>query len=116
MYENHPNPGYNPLGILSLAWDVYREMSGSNGEFVIDGNLTSVEYPDKLRAVRVPTLIIAGEHDAVSLGMSKEMNANIAGSRLVLLPRSKHMTFVDQPDMFNCAVDSFIHAAETTSR
>jgi pimeloyl-ACP methyl ester carboxylesterase len=78
-------------------------------EFVIDGNMTSVEYAEKLRNVHVPTLVIAGEHDARSLGMSREMNDRIAGSRLAILPRSKHMTFVDQTEMFNRAVDEFVH-------
>jgi len=110
LYENHPSPTYNPLGNLGIAWDVYREMSGSNGEFVIDGNMTSVEYAEKLRNVHVPTLVIAGEHDAWSLAMSHEMNDCIAGSRLAVLPQSKHMTFVDQTEMFNRMVDQFVHA------
>jgi proline iminopeptidase len=110
LYENHPNPNYNPLGNLGIAWDVYREMSGSNGEFVIDGNMTSVEYADKLRVLRVATLIIAGEHDAWSLQMSREMQSNIPGSQLAILPKSKHMTFVDQTKMFNDAVDTFVRS------
>jgi pimeloyl-ACP methyl ester carboxylesterase len=64
---------------------------------------------DFLRNVHVPTLVIAGEHDAWSLGMSREMNDRIAGSRLAILPRSKHMTFVDQTEMFNRSVDEFVH-------
>jgi proline iminopeptidase len=110
LYETHPSPTYNPLGNLGIAWDVYREMSGSNGEFVIDGNMTSVEYSEKLRNVHVPTLIIAGEHDAWSLATSQEMNNSIAGSRLAILPKSKHMTFVDQTEMFNQTVDGFVHS------
>ena len=31
-----------------MSWDLYREMWGSHGEFVIDGNLASVEYADRL--------------------------------------------------------------------
>jgi proline iminopeptidase len=115
MYENHPNPNYNPLGTLGIAWDVYREMSGSNGEFVIDGNMKSVEYAEKLRTVRVPTLIIAGEHDEWSLQMSNEMHSNIPGSQLAVLPKSKHMTFVDQNAMFNNTVDAFIHSGSLPS-
>ena len=110
MYENHPNPNYNPLSNLGIAWDVYREMSGSNGEFIIDGNMTSVEYAEKLRTLRIPTLIVAGEHDAWSLQMSEEMHSNILGSQLAVLPKSKHMTFVDQPKMFNDTVDAFVHS------
>jgi proline iminopeptidase len=110
MYENHPNPNYNPLSNLGIAWDVYREMSGSNGEFIIDGNMTSVEYAEKLRTLRIPTLIVAGEHDAWSLQMSEEMHSNILGSQLAVLPKSKHMTFVDQTEMFNNIVDAFVHS------
>jgi proline iminopeptidase len=115
MYENHPNPNYNPLGNLGIAWDVYREMSGSNGEFVIDGNMTSVEYGEKLRSIRVPTLIIVGEHDEWSLQMSNEMHSNIPDSKLAVLPKCKHMTFVDQNGMFNNTVDTFIHVQSLSS-
>lgn len=115
MYENHSNPNYNPLGNLGLAWDVFREMSGSSGEFLIDGNLTSVEYAERLRAVHVPTLIIAGEHDEISSSMADEMHRNIAGSEMVVLPKSKHMTFVDQNALFNNTVDAFIHTGPLPS-
>jgi proline iminopeptidase len=115
MYENHPNPNYNPLGNLGIAWDVYREMSGSNGEFIIDGNMTSVEYAEKLRTVRVPTLIVAGEHDEWSLQMSNEMHSNIRNSQLAVLPKSRHMTFVDQNGMFNDTINAFIHSHSVSS-
>ena len=37
------------------------------------------------------------------------MQAKIPGSKLVVLPESGHMTFVDQPTMFLKAVDDFVH-------
>jgi pimeloyl-ACP methyl ester carboxylesterase len=37
------------------------------------------------------------------------MHEKIAGSKLVIFPKSGHMTFVDQPDMFIKAVDDFLH-------
>jgi pimeloyl-ACP methyl ester carboxylesterase len=40
--------------------------------------------------------------------MSREMNAKIAGSKLVVLPDSGHMTFVDQPDRFIQAIRDFV--------
>src|SRR5205823_4922468 len=72
LYQNHPDPNYDPQsGNTSTAWDLYREMWGSNGEFVIDGNLTSVEYVDRLPSIKVPTLIIVGDHDESDPVMSK---------------------------------------------
>ena len=35
----------------------------------------------------------------------------IAGSKLAVLPKSGYMTFVDQPNMFNGAVNEFLHPA-----
>jgi proline iminopeptidase len=109
VYFNNPDPTYDPLsGNTSTAWDVYREMWGSDGEFVVDGNLKEVEYVDRLHEIKVPTLIIVGEHDESDPKMSKEMHEKIAGSELVILPRSGHMTFVDQNEMFLKTVRDFV--------
>jgi len=53
-------------------------------------------------------LIIAGDHDESDPKMSEEMHSKIAGSKLVILPQSGHMTFVDQPGKFLEAVGGFV--------
>jgi pimeloyl-ACP methyl ester carboxylesterase len=103
------HPVFAGTGGFGLAWDVYREMSGSHGEFVIDGNMVSVEYADQLKTLHVPTLVMAGEDDPVTLGILKEIHTSIVGSQLVVLPRTKHFTFVDQTQLFNQAVEKFVH-------
>ena len=109
IYQNHPNPNSDPpTDNASIAWDVYREMWGSHGEFIVDGNLTEVEYVDKLSQIKVPTLIIVGDHDESDPVMSKEMHSKIAGSKLVILPKSGHATFVDQPESFLKEVREFV--------
>ncbi|RXS93322.1 proline iminopeptidase-family hydrolase [Silvibacterium dinghuense] len=110
LYGARPDPNYDPgAQDTQIAWDVYREMWGSHGEFVIDGNLTSVEYVNRLATIKVPTLILAGDHDECDPSMSKEMNAKIKGSKLVILPNSGHMAFVDQPVLWNDAVAKFVN-------
>ena len=91
-----------------MAWDLYREMWGEHGEFVIDGNLKSAEYTDQLSSIKVPTLIIAGDHDESDPSLSQTMHQKIAGSKLVILPKSGHMTFVDQPGLFEKAIEDFL--------
>jgi len=108
VYYTHPDPNYDPVSGNNTAWDVYREMWGSDGEFVVDGNLKEVEYVDRLSEIKVPTLIIVGEHDESDPKMSREMHEKIAGSKLVILPKSGHMTFVDQPEMFLKTVSEFV--------
>jgi hypothetical protein len=36
--------------------DLYREMWDSHGEFVVNGNLKSVEWADRLPRIKVPDL------------------------------------------------------------
>ena len=91
-----------------MSWDLYRAMWGSHGEFVIDGNLKSVEYTDQLSTIKVPTLIVVGDHDESDPSMSQTMHEKIAGSKLVILPKSGHMTFVDQPGMFEKSVEEYL--------
>jgi len=111
LYQNHPDPNFDPIGQGVTSWDLYREMWGSHGEFVIDGNLTSVEYTDRLSTIHVPTLITAGDHDESDPSMSEVMHQKIAGSTIVVFPKSGHMTFVDQPGLFLNVVETFLHPA-----
>ncbi|HXY02549.1 MAG TPA: proline iminopeptidase-family hydrolase [Terriglobales bacterium] len=108
VYHNRPDPNYDPIEQGKTSWDLYREMWGEHGEFVIDGNLKTVEFIDRLPNIKVPTLIIVGDHDECDPSLSKTMHSKIAGSKLVILPSSGHMTFVDQPKMFLEAVDQFL--------
>ena len=87
IYENHPSPTYNPLGNLGIA--CIERCQALTGSLSLTENMTSAEYTEKLRNVHVPTLVIAAEHDSLSLPMSHEMNKDIARSRLAILARSK---------------------------
>ncbi len=109
LYQRRPDPNYDPVANGVMSWRLYREMWGSDGEFVIDGNLKSVEYVNKLSTIKVPTLITCGDHDECPASLAEEMHEKIAGSKLVIFPHSGHMTFVDQPDMFIKTVDNFLH-------
>jgi len=109
LYGARPDSSYDPAtGQAPSNWELYRAMWGSHGEFVIDGNLKSVEYVDRLATIHVPTLVLVGDHDECAPRLSKEMHEKIAGSKLAMLPNSGHMNFVDQPEMWQKAVDGFL--------
>jgi proline iminopeptidase len=111
LYHNRPDANFDPAQSGNMAWDLYREMWGSNGEFVIDGNLKSVEYTDRLATIKVPTLVTVGENDECDPALARTIAERIAGAKLVVLPKSGHMTFVDQPALFVGAVDDFLSPA-----
>lgn len=107
VYHNRPDPNYDPTA-LGMGWDLYREMWGEHGEFIIDGNLKSVEYTDRLVGIKVRTLMVVGEHDECEPALSQAMHEKIAGSKMVVLPNAGHMTFIDQTGIFIKAVDEFL--------
>ena len=112
LYQNHPDPDYDPVDNGKMAWDLYREMWGEHGEFIIDGNLKSVEYTDRLASIKVPTLILVGDHDEADPSLAQAMHEKIAGSKIVIFPKAGHMTFVDDTGMFIQTVDDFLHASK----
>ena len=110
LFGAHPDANYDPTtDNAGQSWELYREMWGSDGEFVIDGNLKSVEYVDRLPTIKVPTLVICGDHDECDPSLSKEMNEKIAGSKLVICPNAGHLAFEDQPNLWLSSVRDFIN-------
>ncbi|MGA9672785.1 MAG: proline iminopeptidase-family hydrolase [Terracidiphilus sp.] len=110
LYGARPDSTYDPASGAPSNWELYRVMWGSHGEFLIDGNLKSVEYVDRLSSIHVHTLIMAGDHDECDPSLSREMHDKIPGSQLVILPDSGHMNFVDQPDLWQKTVEGFLAA------
>ena len=108
LYQRRPDPNYDPATSLDMSWDLYREMWGSHGEFVVDGNLKSVEYADRLRSITVPTLVTVGDHDQVPPSIAEAMHNGIKGSVLRVIPQSGHMTFVDQPSLYIKTITDFL--------
>ncbi|MGA7991646.1 MAG: proline iminopeptidase-family hydrolase [Thermoanaerobaculia bacterium] len=109
LYQNRPDPTYDPAPGPMMGWDVYREMWGSTGEYVVDGNLGGLDYTEPLKRLRVRTLVTVGDHDESAPWIAEEMANLVPGAKLVVFPKSGHMTFVDQPALFRGAVDDFVH-------
>lgn len=62
-----------------------------------------------LPTIKVPTLVLVGEHDAISPPAEmKEIAAAIAGAEFALIPRAGHMTTMEEPAAVNAAFASFL--------
>ena len=62
-----------------------------------------------LDKIQLPTLILSGEEDvATTPEKSHKLQAGIAGSQLVSIPRSGHMTPVEEPAAVNAALLTFL--------
>lgn len=71
---------------------------------------------DRLRNIKVPTLIIHGDSDGlVPTGNADMLAELIPGAKLVRVPQASHVFFCDQPDVSNAAVLEFLDEVSTTS-
>jgi 3-oxoadipate enol-lactonase len=66
-----------------------------------------------LASIHIPTCIIVGEHDKVTPPAdAQSMHAKIAGSELYILPRSAHMTNLENTQEFNKRLLTFLSALQ----
>lgn len=69
---------------------------------------------ERLASLTVPTLIVCGENDEPFLQPSREMQAAIPGSELVIIPGAGHGPAMESPADFNRTLSGFldrVHAA-----
>jgi pimeloyl-ACP methyl ester carboxylesterase len=64
-----------------------------------------------LRSIAAPALIIVGQEDVITpVADAETMRDGIAGSSLVVVPDSGHMTPVEQPEAVNTAIRTWLAA------
>jgi pimeloyl-ACP methyl ester carboxylesterase len=65
---------------------------------------------DELAKVRIPVLILVGDEDEGCLEPALMLKRTIPAAGLVVLPRTGHTANLEEPDVFNHAVDRFLTA------
>ncbi len=66
----------------------------------------------KLKAIKVPTLLLTGDEDEPCLDANIHMKRMIPSSGLVILPKTGHAANLEEPALFNQAVQDFFLSAE----
>ena len=71
------------------------------------------DQSDRAAGIRVPTLVLVGDADAITPpSLSEDLAALIPGSRLQVIRDASHLANLDKPAEFNRAVDDFLSAVE----
>jgi pimeloyl-ACP methyl ester carboxylesterase len=65
---------------------------------------------DELAKVRIPVLVLVGDEDDGCLEPALMLKRTIPTSGLAVLPRTGHTANLEEPDVFNRAVDRFLAA------
>jgi pimeloyl-ACP methyl ester carboxylesterase len=63
----------------------------------------------QLPTLRIPTLIIHGDFDAIPVESSEYLHQQIPGSQIVVITESGHFPFIEQPEQFIVALRAFLH-------
>ncbi len=66
-----------------------------------------------LETIAAPTLVLAGDHDAVRDEHTQEIYHHIPNSQLCIFPNATHMVPYDDPALFNSTVERFFRAPFT---
>jgi len=75
------------------------------------GVLANTDFADRLHEIKVPTLIIAGEHDKGSNPrMAQFMHEKIADSQLSILPKLRHALLIEGPRQVLDVVGPFLRS------
>ena len=71
------------------------------------------EQRERAAAIRVPTLILCGEEDAITPpSLSEELGGLIPGAQLKFIAGASHLANLDKPDEFNRLIDDFLSGVE----
>jgi pimeloyl-ACP methyl ester carboxylesterase len=79
---------------------------------IIGDLMAMAERPDStgmLASIGVPTLVLVGEDDVLTPPADAERIARgVKGAKLVILPEAGHMSNMEQPALFNRALEDFV--------
>jgi 3-oxoadipate enol-lactonase len=69
-----------------------------------------LNYSDQLSAIQIPTLIMVGADDpGTPVAASEAMHARISGSKLVVIPSAAHLSNIEQAEIFNTNLMTFLN-------
>jgi pimeloyl-ACP methyl ester carboxylesterase len=104
------------LGLLSDTLDpeLFREMAAEFATLDLDVYFTLLrslgqhDAAHVLESIRVPTLVITGEHDSFTpRHVAEQMARRIRGSELLVVRGATHYTAVEHPELVNLRIEKF---------
>lgn len=71
-------------------------------------DLKSYNYYESIAAFSFPVLVIAGEADNIPMKAIERIQQNVSNSQVIILDRSGHFPFIEEPSTFNQTVLKFL--------
>ena len=71
--------------------------------------IPKINVTARLKEIKTPALVICGENDpGTPPAMAREIQQNLPGAKLVLIPQAAHLSNIEQPEAFNRALADFL--------
>jgi 3-oxoadipate enol-lactonase len=71
--------------------------------------IRKLNYLDRLSTIKIPTLIMVGEDDpGTPVSASEAMHQRIKESKFVMIPSARHLSNVEQPEVFATSLLTFL--------
>jgi pimeloyl-ACP methyl ester carboxylesterase len=74
---------------------------------------TVYQLESQMKALRAPTLVMVGDEDTACIEPSLFMKRSIPGAGLLVFPNSGHLINLEEPEMFNHHLASFLSIVES---
>ena len=87
---------------------IYTQMQGPS-EFGIGGNLANWDIKDRLKEIRIPTLMVGAKHDTMDPTAMEEQSKLVQKGRYLYCPNGSHLAMYDDQKVFFDGVIKFIH-------
>lgn len=104
------NPSNNALENFDINFEVYKQLTGNNGDVVLSGDVAGLDFRGRLKEIKVPTLIIAGRFDRVSTPeYAMQYKWLMPQAKFVLFERSGHHPSIEEPGLHTKVVLEFLN-------
>jgi proline iminopeptidase len=88
---------------------IYYAIAGDDADFVIGGDIASLDFRTDLRKLKMPILVLAGRFDRVSLPRyAVEYKKYAPRARFMMMEESGHFPFVEEPEATLAVLREFL--------
>jgi len=108
------NPWPEPVSrsFANLNYTIYKMMQGPS-EMGIGGNLANWDIKNRLKEIRIPTLMIGAKHDTMDPKAMEEQSKLVQKGRYLYCPNGSHLAMYDDQKVFFEGVIKFIRDVDS---
>jgi proline iminopeptidase len=71
-------------------------------------NVPGYDLTPRLRRLRIPTLVVTGDHDFIPVEVADHVARAIPGAKLLVIPNCGHFSYLEAPDEVHRALTAFV--------